>query len=567
MTLRIDARRVPVLPGARERVARRRRAPAAPSATTSYLERARRLGRTRSTSIARSARRSADVGRTARRGAAAARVADYLSRVAGSGRDRRGAATRRDVRSCSRERLGADGAWWLPQSSKLSVTRPRRVGWVRFPHAPATHAARASASIAPCIRTLDRGVASRARRSSLAGCVAAPGAAQPRSGDSARAGVAPAPIAAAARSVARPQLRGRRSPRKRAFLYSLLVPGYGAVVARTPERRRHSSSRRGDRRIAMLRRVRHDRPARRRAARQQRFARRHRLRHATGRRRSRGRRSHARGRVDVRAAAASRTGSPCSSSTISFAGADAYVAAHLWDLPRPWSASRPGRTVAAPCVAATLRMVTAVDGDAARPIGVFDSGIGGLTVVRELMRQLPDESIIYFGDTARVPYGPKSPDTVRRYSREIAASHRAGREGDRRRLQHRHRACARRRCSEEFPLPVIGVVEPGARAAVRATRSRPHRRHRHRRHDCARAPTSAPSARSRPDADVDARACPLFVPLVEEGWLESEATRLIAQRVSRAVRRGASRHARARLHALSAAQAAARRDHRARRCG
>ena len=56
-----------------------------------------------------------------------------------------------------------------------------------------------------------------------------------------------------------------------------------------------------------------------------------------------------------------------------------------------------------------------------RPIGVFDSGIGGLTVVHELIRQLPHESIVYFGDTARVPYGPKSPDTVRRYSREIAA--------------------------------------------------------------------------------------------------------------------------------------------------
>ena len=55
----------------------------------------------------------------------------------------------------------------------------------------------------------------------------------------------------------------------------------------------------------------------------------------------------------------------------------------------------------------------------AAPIGVFDSGMGGLTVVRELISQLPNESIIYFGDTARVPYGPKSPDTVLRYSREI----------------------------------------------------------------------------------------------------------------------------------------------------
>src|SRR5215212_11254379 len=103
------------------------------------------------------------------------------------------------------------------------------------------------------------------------------------------------------------------------------------------------------------------------------------------------------------------------------------------------------------------------------PIGVFDSGIGGLTVVRELIRQLPNESIIYFGDTARVPYGPKSPDTVLRYSREITSY-----------LQHEgvkalvvacntataHALPALRR---EFQLPIVGVIEPGARAAASAT--------------------------------------------------------------------------------------------------
>src|SRR5207342_1554113 len=76
---------------------------------------------------------------------------------------------------------------------------------------------------------------------------------------------------------------------------------------------------------------------------------------------------------------------------------------------RPWAPRSPG----------DADMVTSRSATA--PVGVFDSGIGGLTVAHEVIRQLPHESVIYFGDTARVPYGPKSPDTVRRYSREIAA--------------------------------------------------------------------------------------------------------------------------------------------------
>ena len=161
------------------------------------------------------------------------------------------------------------------------------------------------------------------------------------------------------------------------------------------------------------------------------------------------------------------------------------------------------------------------------PIGVFDSGIGGLTVVRELMRQLPDERIIYFGDTARVPYGPKSPDTVRRYAREIATW-----------LQHQGvkgivvacntaTAHALDTLTQEFALPVIGVVEPGARAATRAS------------HGGAigvigTAGTIGSGAYERairklaPQSRIAARACPLFVPLVEEGWLDRDATRLIA---------------------------------------
>ena len=161
------------------------------------------------------------------------------------------------------------------------------------------------------------------------------------------------------------------------------------------------------------------------------------------------------------------------------------------------------------------------------PIGVFDSGIGGLTVVRELMRQLPDERIIYFGDTARVPYGPKSPDTVRRYAREIATW-----------LQHQGvkgivvacntaTAHALDTLTQEFALPVIGVVEPGARAATRAS------------HGGAigvigTAGTIGSGAYERairklaPQSRIAAHACPLFVPLVEEGWLDRDATRLIA---------------------------------------
>ncbi|HWE43980.1 MAG TPA: glutamate racemase [Gemmatimonadaceae bacterium] len=164
---------------------------------------------------------------------------------------------------------------------------------------------------------------------------------------------------------------------------------------------------------------------------------------------------------------------------------------------------------------------------AAAPIGVFDSGIGGLTVARELMRQLPAESIIYFGDTARVPYGPKSPDTVRRYSREIAGYLRE------RGVKALVVACntatahALATLQAEEPIPVIGVVEPGARAAVSATRGG-------RIGVIGTVGTIRSTAYERairalrPDAQIIARPCPLFVPLVEEGWLEHEATRLIA---------------------------------------
>lgn len=162
------------------------------------------------------------------------------------------------------------------------------------------------------------------------------------------------------------------------------------------------------------------------------------------------------------------------------------------------------------------------------PIGVFDSGIGGLTVVHELIRQLPHESIVYFGDTARVPYGPKSPDTVRRYSREIAAY--LTEQGVKAIVVACNTATAHAlgTLRSELSLPVVGVVEPGARAAVAATRTGrigvigtvgTIKSGAYERAICALSPT----------AQVVARACPLFVPLVEEGWVDHEATRLIAE--------------------------------------
>jgi glutamate racemase len=160
---------------------------------------------------------------------------------------------------------------------------------------------------------------------------------------------------------------------------------------------------------------------------------------------------------------------------------------------------------------------------AARPIGVFDSGIGGLTVVAALRTLLPNESIFYLGDTARVPYGGKSAATVQRYSLEIAnmllkenaktvvvACNTAS-------------ALALPRLEETLPVRVTGVILPGARAAIAKTRSG------HIGVIGTRA-TIASGAYERalrslnPDVRVTARACPLLVPLIEEGWLESQIT-------------------------------------------
>jgi len=161
------------------------------------------------------------------------------------------------------------------------------------------------------------------------------------------------------------------------------------------------------------------------------------------------------------------------------------------------------------------------------PIGIFDSGIGGLTVARAIYERLPHESTIYFGDTARVPYGPKSPDTVRRYSLEIL--HWLLGQGVKAVVIacNTSTAHALDALQAESPVPVIGVIEPGARAAVSAMRRGPIG-------VIGTAGTIASNAYARaiqaakPGAAVEQKACPLFVPLVEEGWFEHPAAELIA---------------------------------------
>jgi glutamate racemase len=155
--------------------------------------------------------------------------------------------------------------------------------------------------------------------------------------------------------------------------------------------------------------------------------------------------------------------------------------------------------------------------------------VGGLTVVAEIRGRFPSEEVVYFGDTARVPYGNKSPETVRRYSREIA----------RFLLSKQIRilvvacntssAVALDELNGHFPVPVLGMIQPGARAAVDASRNG-------RIGLIGTRATVSSGAYARavqaldPQASVMAQACPLFVPLVEEGWAEDPVTRDVAQR-------------------------------------
>jgi glutamate racemase len=144
------------------------------------------------------------------------------------------------------------------------------------------------------------------------------------------------------------------------------------------------------------------------------------------------------------------------------------------------------------------------------------------------MRQLPRESIVYFGDTARVPYGPKSPDTVIRYSREITNFLKG--QGVKAVVVACNTATAHALTTlrEENKLPIVGVIEPGARAAARATKSGnvgvigTHGTINSHAYERA-------IAAELPGANIIAQACPLFVPLVEEGWLETDATNVIAR--------------------------------------
>ncbi|MBK7860370.1 MAG: glutamate racemase [Archangiaceae bacterium] len=163
------------------------------------------------------------------------------------------------------------------------------------------------------------------------------------------------------------------------------------------------------------------------------------------------------------------------------------------------------------------------------PIGVFDSGIGGLTVLRALQERLPQESTVYLGDTARVPYGTKSGDVVTRYSvKNAEALMEYG-------IKLLVVACntassvAIPTLRKTLSIPVLGVIEPGARAAAQATKNG---------HVAVIGTpgTIKSGAYQRalqaelPNVKVEALACPLFVPLAEEGWVEGEVPTAVAQR-------------------------------------
>lgn len=158
-----------------------------------------------------------------------------------------------------------------------------------------------------------------------------------------------------------------------------------------------------------------------------------------------------------------------------------------------------------------------------RPIGVFDSGVGGLTVVKEIIDILPNENIVYFGDTARVPYGTKSPDTVTKYSMQnikfllthnikaiVVACNTAS-------------AVSLDFIKDKFDIPIIGVVEPGAKAAAVSTKNKEIG-------IIGTQGTISSKAYENQVKKLDSTistygvACSLFVPLVEEGWFDNEIT-------------------------------------------
>ena len=163
------------------------------------------------------------------------------------------------------------------------------------------------------------------------------------------------------------------------------------------------------------------------------------------------------------------------------------------------------------------------------PIGVFDSGIGGLTVVSELRRALPQERILYVGDTARVPYGGKSAETVTRYSREVSDLLLA--EGAKMIVVACNTASALAvpSIAPNYPVPMVGVLEPGAAAAVKATQSGRIGVIGTRATIASKAYTKA-IRRLNSELSVSATACPLLVPLIEEGLLDDEITEAVLRR-------------------------------------
>lgn len=188
----------------------------------------------------------------------------------------------------------------------------------------------------------------------------------------------------------------------------------------------------------------------------------------------------------------------------------------------------PRAKVPAVAVNGRRRAVLAAADNRTRPIGVFDSGIGGLTVLRALTEALPGEDFIYLGDTARLPYGTKSNEVILRYSRENSEFLLA--KGIKMLVLacNTSSAVALAEISRLTVVPVIGVIEPGATAAVKASRNGKIGVIGTEATIASGAYTRAIQA-LRPRAEIYTRACPLLVPLVEEGWTENEiAERTVA---------------------------------------
>ena len=171
-----------------------------------------------------------------------------------------------------------------------------------------------------------------------------------------------------------------------------------------------------------------------------------------------------------------------------------------------------------------------------RPIGVFDSGLGGLTVFEAISRRMPEENLIYFGDTAHVPYGSKSRETVTRYSLEIARFLASQRIKALVVACNTSSALALDAVARASDVPVLGVIRPGADAAAAATRSG-HVGIIGTEATIASGAYTAALRRRQPGVRVEALACPLFVPLVEEGWWKHPAAALVARQYLKALRR------------------------------